>query len=54
VVEPAANLEINLARHVRLSSGVGYRVAFAGSGEGPSSGDMSSLVVRSSLIFGSF
>lgn len=54
VFEPAANLEINVAKHVRIASGVGYRVAVAGSGEGPSSRDMSSLVVRSSLIFGSF
>jgi hypothetical protein len=54
VFEPAANLEINVAKHVRVASGVGYRFAVAGSGEGPSSRDMSSLVVRSSLIFGSF
>jgi hypothetical protein len=54
VFEPAANLEINVSKHVRIASGVGYRVAVAGSGEGPSSRDMSSLVVRSSLIFGSF
>jgi hypothetical protein len=54
VVEPAANLEVNVARHVRLTTGVGYRFAVAGSGEGPSSRDMSSLVVRSGLVFGSF
>lgn len=54
VFEPTANLEINVAKHVRVASGVGYRVAVAGSGEGPSGRDMSSLVVRSSLIFGSF
>jgi hypothetical protein len=54
VFEPAANLEINIAKHVRVASGVGYRFAVAGSGEGPSSREMSSLVVRSSLIFGSF
>ncbi|MDB4982811.1 MAG: hypothetical protein JWM82_3563 [Myxococcales bacterium] len=54
VFEPAANLELNIAKHVRFASGVGYRFAVAGSGEGPSSRDMSSLVVRSSLIFGSF
>ena len=45
---------MNVAKHVRIASGVGYRMAVAGSGEGPSSRDMSSLVVRSSLIFGSF
>jgi hypothetical protein len=53
-VEPVANLEINLSRHVRFTTGVGYRVAIAGSGPGPSSRDMSSLVVRSGLVFGSF
>lgn len=54
VFEPAANLELNVAKHVRFASGVGYRFAVAGSGEGPSSQDMSSLVVRTSLIFGNF
>ena len=54
VFEPAANLELNVARHVRIMTGVGYRFAVAGSGEGPSSREMSSLVVRSGLVFGSF
>ncbi|HEY2902041.1 MAG TPA: hypothetical protein VGL59_15780 [Polyangia bacterium] len=54
VFEPAANLELNVARHVRFTTGVGYRFAVAGRGEGPSSADMSSLVVRSGLVFGSF
>ncbi len=54
VFEPAANIEINVAKHVRFSSGVGYRFAVAGSGEGPSSRDMSSLIVRTALILGSF
>jgi hypothetical protein len=54
VAEPAANLEVNVARHVRFTTGVGYRFAVAGSGDGPSSRDMSSLVVRSGLVFGSF
>ena len=52
--EPAANVELNVARHFRIATGVGYRFAVAGSGEGPSSRDMSSLVVRTSLVFGSF
>jgi hypothetical protein len=54
VFEPVANLEVNFARHVRFETGVGYRFAVAGSGAGPSSGDMSSLVARSALVFGSF
>jgi hypothetical protein len=54
VLEPAANVEINVARHVRLATGIGYRLAVAGGGDGPSSRDISGLLVRSSLIFGSF
>jgi hypothetical protein len=54
VFEPAASVEINIAKHVRLASGVGYRFAVAGNGEGPSGRDMSGLAIRSSLIFGSF
>jgi hypothetical protein len=54
VFEPAASVEINVAKHVRLASGVGYRLAVAGSGEGSSSRDLSGLAIRSSLIFGSF
>jgi len=54
VFEPAANLELNVARHVRVAAGVGYRFAVAGSGPGPNSDGMSSLVARTSLIFGSF
>jgi hypothetical protein len=54
VFEPVASVEINLAKHVRLASGVGYRVAVAGSGEGSSGRDLSGLAIRSSLIFGSF
>jgi hypothetical protein len=34
IVEPVASVELNLAKHVRLASGVGYRFAVAGSGEG--------------------
>jgi hypothetical protein len=52
--ETAADLEINVARHIRFATGVGYRFAVASSGDGPSSRDMSSLVVRSGIVFGSF
>jgi hypothetical protein len=54
VFEPMANVELNVAKHVRVAAGVGYRFAVAGSGPGPNSDDMSSLVARSSIIFGSF
>jgi hypothetical protein len=54
VFEPAANLELNVAKHVRLAAGVGYRFAVAGSGSGPDSDDIRSPVARASLIFGRF
>ncbi len=54
VFEPVANLELNVAKHVRVATGVGYRFAVAGSGPGPDSDGMSSLIARTSLIFGSF
>jgi hypothetical protein len=54
VVEPMANVEINVAKHVRVATGVGYRLAVAGGGDGPSTRDVSGMLIRSSLIFGSF
>jgi opacity protein-like surface antigen len=54
VFEPVANIEVNVAKHVRFATGVGYRFAAGGSGDGPSTRDMSGLVVQTSVIFGSF
>lgn len=54
VFEPVANLELNVAKHVRVATGVGYRFAVAGGGTGPNSDGMSSLVARTSIVFGSF
>jgi hypothetical protein len=54
VLEPAANVEINVAKHVRVATGVCYRLAVAGGGDGPSTRDVSGMLIRSSLIFGSF
>jgi hypothetical protein len=54
VFEPAVNVEVNLARHVRLTAGGGYRFALAGSGSGPSSREMDGFVGRAGLLFGSF
>jgi hypothetical protein len=54
VLEPAANVEINVAKHVRVATGVGYRLAVAGGGDGPSTRDVSGMLIRSSVIFGSF
>ncbi len=52
--EPGANLELNVARHIRVSTGVGYRFAVAAKGDGPTSGDLSGIVARTSLIVGNF
>ncbi len=52
--EPVANLELNVARHVRVATGVGYRFAVAARGDGPTSGDLSGIVARTSVVFGSF
>ena len=49
-----ANLELNVARHIRVATGVGYRFAVAAKGDGPSSGDLSGIVARTSVVFGSF
>ena len=53
--EPVANIEVNVARHVRVAIGVGYRFAAAtASGDGPGGDDMSGIVARTSLVLGSF
>ena len=44
----------NLSRHVRVATGLGYRFAAAASGVGPSGREMSGVVMRTSLVFGSF
>jgi hypothetical protein len=51
--EPTANVEANLGKAVKVSAGVGYRFAGAGSGE-LTSGEMSGIVVRTSLSVGAF
>jgi hypothetical protein len=53
-VEPTVNVEINLAKNLRLAAGVGYRFALAEDGPGLSSGDLSGTVARTSLIIGIF
>jgi hypothetical protein len=52
--EPTLNLEVNLARHLRFAAGVGYRAAIADDGPGFDSGDLSGVVVRTSLVLGAF
>jgi len=54
MVESIANLEVNLARHVRLTLGGGYRFASAESRSPLSGGDLGGLVVRSSVMLGQF
>jgi len=53
-VQPMANLDINLAKYVRLSLGGGYRFASAEQGSPLSGGDLRGVVVRSAFEFGRF
>jgi hypothetical protein len=54
-LEPTLNVELNLARSVRLATGIGYRLALADRIEaGQSRRDMAGVVARTSLVFGSF
>ena len=54
MVEPMANLEINVARFLRVSLGGGYRVAVASNDNQLSSSQISGFVGKTSLEFGSF
>jgi hypothetical protein len=53
VVEPSLNAEVNVAPHVRVALGVGYRQIVDADGPQPDDG-LSGVVVRSSLILGQF
>jgi hypothetical protein len=52
--EPMANLEINVARFMRVSLGAGYRVAVASNANELSSAQISGFVGKTALEFGSF
>jgi hypothetical protein len=54
LVEPMANLEINVARFLRVSLGAGYRVAVASNANELSSSQISGFVGKTSLEFGRF
>lgn len=54
VVEPMANLEIDVARFFRIGLGGGYRVAVASDASQLSSADLSGFVGKTTLQFGSF
>lgn len=53
-VEPTMNVELNLTNNVRLATGLGYRAALAERGPGLSSGDLSGITARTSLVIGVF
>jgi hypothetical protein len=53
-IEPTLNVELNLAKNVRLATGLGYRLAIAGERDGHSRTSMSGVVARTSLVLGVF
>jgi hypothetical protein len=54
-LEPTVNVELNIARNVRLATGVGYRLALAEKTDPTQSRrDLAGIVARTSLVFGSF
>jgi hypothetical protein len=54
-IEPTVNLELNLTRHVRLATGVGYRLALAEKiAPDQSRRDLAGIVARTSLVIGAF
>ena len=53
-IEPTVNVELNLAKNVRLAAGVGYRGAIAERTAGYSRSSMSGVVARTSLVMGVF
>lgn len=54
MLEPMANLEINVSSFMRVSLGVGYRVAAAGSASEISSKNLGGFVSKTALEFGRF
>jgi hypothetical protein len=54
MVEPTANIEFNVARFMRISLGVGYRVAVAGDASEISSDELGGIVSKTALQFGRF
>jgi hypothetical protein len=54
MLEPTLNIELNLAKNVRLATGVGYRLAIAEERTGLSRTSMSGVVARTSLVLGVF
>jgi hypothetical protein len=54
VVEPGAQLEINLFRWMRLSPGISYRKTYGSSGQSLSDNDLSNWSYNATLKFGGF
>jgi hypothetical protein len=54
MIEPTANVEINVASFMRVDVGAGYRFAAASSDDTLSNRDLSGLVARTNLVFGQF
>jgi len=55
VIEPAANFEINIAKFMRFSAGISYRLVHNINLENPiSNDDFTALSINTSLIFGNF
>jgi hypothetical protein len=54
VVEPGAQVEVNILRWMRLSTGVSYRQTFGSNAKGLSDGDLSNISGNVGLKFGRF
>jgi hypothetical protein len=54
MILPTASVEVNLTRFMRLSTGAGYRFAFARDRDGISGRDLSGWTARTNLQFGWF
>lgn len=54
VIEPGAQVEINLLKWMRISPGISYRKTFGAKGNGLNDGDLSNISYNMSLKFGRF
>ena len=54
VVEPAAQIEVNLFRWMRFSPGVSYRATFGSNGRGLNDSDVRGISYNATLKFGKF
>ncbi len=54
VIEPGAQVEINLLKWMRISPGISYRKTFGAKGNGLTDGDLSNVSYNMTLKFGRF